>query len=154
MARGRGWSKRELRSWTMWANELSCSPTPPQFLLLYACCLSIWPFLLLPLFLLLACAMFRVSCFVTFAFWVGAESVCCGSWGAGRYGDGWLVVGETIACSRKHEILIMFIMPKGFVSRRCTHTALVLARAVRGVASSRRIYKTRLIFIFTFIYCR
>lgn len=47
-------------------------------------------------------------------------------------------MGETNACSRKHEILIMFIMPKGFVSRRCTHTAHVLARAVRGVASGRR----------------
>jgi len=45
-----------------------------------------------------------------------AGKCCCGQWVLGG--------GETIACSRKHEILIMFIMPKGFVSRRSTQNCI------------------------------
>lgn len=95
-----------------------------------------------------SCFMFRYVCVLS-GRWISLLWQPCSGWVAG-WRDGWLVVGETIACSRKHEILIMFIMPKGFVSRRCTHTAHVLARAVQRVASRRRRYRTRLIFIFKF----
>lgn len=124
----RGWSKRELRSWT----NAELPPPSAELHLLPAALLQ--PPLSAPALLLRLC-LHHVSCSMFMFRYVCVLSGRCISLQAWSEPKG----VETIARSRKHEILIMFIMPKGFVSRRCTHTHTQRAhvsseRAVRVVS--------------------